>query len=195
MSGRGKAEVGEGDDHAARVPVRHRLLCLDLGSGGDLARTGGKPLEHAARPVAVGGGGRRLGPERITHRSSFFQQIVTDLLKIQFLDDPAYGAALGSARSTNFRVQLAEDLTPSLERKLVETLPTRYGLALQPRHRRAGMRSAGYRGYPAPGSALYPGSGAGAWRSCRLATGRTPASTSRRVIVIRQSPRSPSPPA
>ena len=30
---------------------------------------------------------------------------------------------------TNFRLQLAEDLTPSLERKLLETLPTRYGLA------------------------------------------------------------------
>ena len=55
------------------------------GSGSDLARTGGKPLEHAARPVAVGGGGRRLGAGTNCGRSpASYQQIVTHLLKIQF---------------------------------------------------------------------------------------------------------------
>jgi hypothetical protein len=60
--------------------------------------------------------------------SSFYQQIVAHLLKIQF-------AAIRTPvrhwqrEIMNFRLQLAEDLTPSLERKLLETLPTRYGLA------------------------------------------------------------------
>ena len=69
-----------------------------------------------------------LGWNELRTVSSFYQQIVTHLLKIQF-------AAIRrpvrhwQREIMNFRLQLAEDLTPSLERKLLETLPTRYGLA------------------------------------------------------------------
>jgi Domain of unknown function DUF29 len=69
-----------------------------------------------------------LGRNELRTVSSFYQQIVTHLLKIQF-------AAIRTPvrhwqrEIVNFRLQLAEDLTPSLERKLLETLPTRYGLA------------------------------------------------------------------
>ena len=69
-----------------------------------------------------------LGRNELRTVSSFYQQIVTHLLKIQF-------AAIRTPvrhwqrEIMNFRLQLAEDLTPSLERKLLETLPTRYGLA------------------------------------------------------------------
>jgi hypothetical protein len=60
--------------------------------------------------------------------SSFYQQIVTHLLKIQFAAIRA-PVRHWQREIMNFRLQLAEDLTPSLERKLLETLPTRYGLA------------------------------------------------------------------
>jgi hypothetical protein len=69
-----------------------------------------------------------LGRNELRTVSSFYQQIVTHLLKIQF-------AAIRTPvrhwqrEIMNFRLQMAEDLTPSLERRLLETLPTRYGLA------------------------------------------------------------------
>ena len=69
-----------------------------------------------------------LGRNELRTISSFYQQIVTHLLKIQF-------AAIRTPvrhwqrEIMNFRLQMAEDLTPSLERRLLETLPTRYGLA------------------------------------------------------------------
>jgi hypothetical protein len=69
-----------------------------------------------------------LGRNELRTVSSFFQQIVTHLLKIQFatIRTPVRH---WQREIMNFRLQLAEDLTPSLERKLVETLPTRHGLA------------------------------------------------------------------
>jgi hypothetical protein len=82
------------------------------------------PLDHLRLADEIEG----LGMGQLRTVSSFFQQTVTHLLKIQF-------AAIRTPvrhwqrEIMNFRLQLAEDLTPSLERKLVETLPTRYGLA------------------------------------------------------------------
>jgi hypothetical protein len=69
-----------------------------------------------------------LGTHQLRIASEFHQRIVTHLLKIQF------AAIRTSVRHwqreiMNFRLQLSEDLTPSLERKLLETLPMRYGLA------------------------------------------------------------------
>jgi hypothetical protein len=69
-----------------------------------------------------------LGRNELRTISSFYQQIVTHLLKIQFAAIRA-PVRHWQREIMNFRLQLAEDLTPSLERKLLETLPTRYGLA------------------------------------------------------------------
>jgi hypothetical protein len=69
-----------------------------------------------------------LGRNELRTVSSFYQQIVTHLLKIQFAAIRA-PVRHWQRKIINFRLQLAEDLTPSLERKLMETLPTRYGLA------------------------------------------------------------------
>jgi len=69
-----------------------------------------------------------LGRNELRTVSSFFQQIVTHLLKIQFAAIRA-PVRHWQREIMYFRLQLAEDLTPSLERKLLETLPTRYGLA------------------------------------------------------------------
>lgn len=82
------------------------------------------PLDHLRLADEIEG----LGRSHLRAISDYHQQIVTHLLKIQF-------AAIRTPvrhwqrEIMNFRLQLAEDLTPSLERKLVETLPTRYGLA------------------------------------------------------------------
>src|SRR4051794_25794181 len=69
-----------------------------------------------------------LGRSHLRVVFEFHQQIVTHLLKIQFatIRTPVRH---WQREIMNFRLQLAEDLTPSLERKLLETLPTRYGLA------------------------------------------------------------------
>nr|WP_169789385.1 DUF29 domain-containing protein [Skermanella aerolata] len=82
------------------------------------------PLDHLRLADEIEG----LGKSCLRAVLELHQQIVTHLLKIQF-------AAIRTPvrhwqrEIMNFRLQLAEDLTPSLERKLLETLPTRYGLA------------------------------------------------------------------
>ena len=84
----------------------------------------GTPLDHQRLADEI----EDLGKSYLRAVAEFHQQIVTHLLKIQF-------AAIRTPvrhwqrEIMNFRLQLAEDLTPSLERKLPETLPTRYGLA------------------------------------------------------------------
>jgi hypothetical protein len=69
-----------------------------------------------------------LGRNELRTVSSFYQQIVTHLLKIRYSADRT-PVRHWQREVENFRIQLAEDLTSSLERKLLESIPTRYVLA------------------------------------------------------------------